>query len=192
MEEKVVRLTDNDIAFLQEKYPSLIYDVEKNIITGNLWFNVQYKDEEAIEDNYLIEINLNKVILGVPAVREIGGKILNIAIQKNKRPVDLHLISLAGDVCIIIPPEATEKYPNGFDLEILMHHLEEHFYWVSYVEKYNKEPWKGYGHGEKGYYELYLKDKSKYLNIFTNYFKCGNSRPERRRKEKELRKIYKI
>ena len=189
--EEVVRLTDDDIRFLQNDYPTLCYDVEKNIILGNLKFAVQYGELEAIEDEYQIEINLNRVENGIPIVRESGNRILNIAIQKNIHPADLHLNNEFGEVCIIIPPEAKERYPNGFDLKELLKHLEEFFYWVSYYEKYNKEPWKAYGHGEKGYYELYLKDKKKNLSEFKNYFKC-NSRPEVRRKEKELRKNYKI
>jgi hypothetical protein len=187
---EAVYLTSNDIEFLQNDYPSLHYDMKKNLIFGNLAFKIQYNELETISDNFQIEIDLNRVNYGVPAVRETGGRIINIAKQKNVSPNNLHLNSVSGEMCIIIPPKAKEKYPNGFDLETLLKHLEEHFYWICYFEKYNREPWKAYGHGEKGYLELYIEDK-KYSKDFKKYFKC-NSRPEVRRKVKVLKRKYKI
>ena len=195
--DEIVRLTDEDIVFLQKKYPTLNYDVEKNIIVGDFVFDAQYKDEdnnvllEAVADRYQIEINLNKVTYGVPIVREIGDRILNIAKHKNINYAELHLNNSNGEMCTIIPPKAKEKFPNGFDLKRFLEHLEEHLYWVSYVEKYNKEPWKAHGHGDMGYLELFLEDKSKYLGDFKKYFKC-NSRLEVRKKVRILRKKYKI
>jgi len=191
MEENLVRLTDEEVVFLKNEYPSLSYDTEKNIITGNLIFNVKYRELETIADTYQIEINLNKVRFGVPIVREIAGRILDIAARRNIPYSELHLNRLSGEMCIIIPPKAVERYPNGFDLKELLKHLEEHLYWVSYVEKYNKEPWKAYGHGDKGYLELFLEDKNKYLGAFKKEFKC-NSRYEVRKKVKELKNKYKI
>jgi len=187
----MVRLADQDIVFLQNNYPSLIYDAWRNCIAGILKFDVQYKNLEPIADEYHIEINLNRIENGVPVVREIGNRILDVASRKGIPPEDMHLNSASGEMCIIIPPKAKEKYPNGFDLKILLLHLEEHLYWVSYYEKYDKEPWAAYGHGNKGYLELYLENK-KYLNAFQEHFKCGSSRPEIRRKVKELKKEYKI
>jgi hypothetical protein len=187
----VLKLNKEQIAFLNTNYPKLSYNYIKNVIVGVLDFDLKYKDKEQITDYYNIEIDLNQVSdLGMPIVREINGRILSIANQKNTFYGNLHLNNEDGEMCMILPPKVKERYPNGFDLKILLEHIEEHLYWISYYDKYNKKPWPEYGHGELGYYELYLENKVKYSEIFKNYFGC-KSRPEFRRTVKQLRKKYK-
>ncbi len=187
----ILRLSNQETEFLCNNYSKLSYNQTKNVIVGLLTFDVKLKDKEQIKDSYKIEIDLNQVSdLGMPIVREINGRILNIAKKKDISFMDMHLINEAGEMCMIIPPKIKEKYPNGFDLKILLNHIEEHLYWISYFEKYDKKPWPEYGHEDLGYYELFLEDKVKYLKIFKNYFNC-ESRPELRRKVKQLRKKYK-
>ena len=188
----VLKLSKQDIDFLEENYSQLTYNHKENVIVGTLSFHLKYDSiEEEIKDKYKIEIDLNQVSdLGLPIIRETNGRILSIAKSKNLFFGNLHINNKEGEMCIILPPKVKEKYPNGFDLEILLEHLQEHFYWISYFEKYNKKPWPDYGHNELGYYELYLENKQLYSNVFKEYFKC-NTRPEFRRKIKELRKIYK-
>lgn len=189
----IIKLNNTQIEFLNREYPSLNYDLMKNAIYGILPFNLQFgNDGEKIVDKYSIEIDLNNVSeLGIPNVKENANRIWNIALSKKKHPVDLHLNNANGEMCIIIPPKAKERYPNGFDLKILLEHLQEHLYWISYYEKHNKAPWKAYGHNELGYLQLYLEDKEKYKDDFKKYFHC-ETRPELRRKIKELKKTYKI
>ncbi|KAA6324101.1 hypothetical protein EZS27_026529 [termite gut metagenome] len=184
----IIKLSDNETSLLRESFPKLNYDVERNIINGILNFNLKYGETgETIIDEYYIEIDLNHVTPdGIPIIRETEGRILNVAKQRSISSFNLHS-SPDGSMCIIIPPKVKERYPHGFDLKELMKHIQEHLYWISYYEKYDKEPWKAYGHGDKGYIELYLEDKEKYSDVFKNHFKC-NSRPELRRKLKELKK----
>ncbi len=148
----VLKLIKQDIDFLESKYPQLTYNHEENVIVGTLSFYLKYDSiEEEIKDKYKIEIDLSQVSdLGLPIVRETNGRILKIA-EKKKLPFgDLHINNEEGEMCIILPPKVIEKYPNGFDLKILLEHLEEHFFWISYFEKCDKKPWKSYGHGELG------------------------------------------
>lgn len=190
----VLKLNKKDIDYLKDNYSQLTYNYDENVIVGILPFNLKYEfiDEEPIKDKYHIEIDLNQVSdLGLPIVRETNGRILKIAENKKLFFGDLHLNNRGGEMCIILPPKAKERYPNGFDLKILLEHIQEHLYWVSYFEKYNKKPWKEYGHGELGYYELYLENKELYSEPFKKYFGC-KSRPDFRRKIKELRERYKI
>jgi len=185
-----IRLSDNDLNILQRLTPRLSYNARKNMIHGILSFNLQFgKEGEKIIDEYQIEIDLNNAYQGMPIVREIGKRIQNIAFQKGLPLVDLH-INNNNEMCMIIPPLIKEKYPSGFDLETLINHIQEHLYSISFFEKNNKWPWKSYGHGDEGYLELYLEDKEKYSKIFKKYFNC-NTRPEFRRKLKELRRVYK-
>lgn len=186
----VLKLNKQHLEFLNKSYPNLSYNHIKNVIVGILTFDLKYRDKERIIDNYKIEIDLNQVSeLGMPIVREIDGRILEIAKKKNTFFGNLHLNNEDGEMCMILPPKIKERYPNGFDLNILLQHIEEHLYWISYFEKYNIKPWKEYGHGELGYYQLYLEDKKKYSAVFKDYFNC-KSRSEFRRKIKQLRIKY--
>lgn len=183
----IIRLSERDKEFLRSKAPLLNYDPDKGFIVGTLSFDLRYEAlDETITDEYQIEIDLNNVSQsGVPVVRETGNRIVNIAKQKRMNPIDLH-IGLDNTLCIIIPAKEKERYPNGFDLQELIKHIQEHLYWVSYYEKHDKAPWKAYGHGIEGYLELYSENKG----LFMKYFDC-HTRPEMRRKVKELRKANK-
>ena len=186
----IIKLTEGDIIILQKLAPDLKYNSYKNIIHGSLSFDLQFgEDGRHIKDKYEIEIDLNRNEHGVPVVRETEKKIRNIAIQKGIKLVDMH-INANDEMCLIIPPKIEEKYPNGFDLERLIYHIQEHLYYISHVERFNSEPWKAYNHGDEGYLDLYLEDRDKYSEVFKCYFQCS-SRPDFRRKLKELRKAYK-
>jgi len=186
-------LNKAEIELLTNEYPQLRYDVGKNAIEGILPFNLKFgPDGVVIIDQYVIEIDLNHVSeFGIPIIKETSNRIVEIAAKKGIPPIDLHLNNMNGSMCIIIPPKAKERYPNGFDLKELLRHIQEHLYWISYFEKYNKAPWKTYGHGDLGYLQLYLEDKIKYTSDFKEHFNC-KSRPEFRRKIKELKKIHNL
>ncbi len=87
---------------------------------------------------------------------------MSIAKKKNIFFGDVHLNNEDGELCMIHPLQIKDRYPKGFDLEEFLHHLEEHLYWVSYFDKYNKKPWDDLRHGELGYVDLYSINK-KYL-----------------------------
>ena len=92
-------------------------------------------------------------------------------------------------MCIAIGPKAKEKYPNGFELRTYLEHLQEHFYWISYFEKYDREAWPAFGHSDHGYWQLFLEDQKKYGEEVKKYFGCRN-RAEWHKKIKQLRKKY--
>jgi len=188
------RLSTSDIEFLTKEYPKLIYDSERNLIQGTISFDVKYEfvEEPAIQGNYDILIDLNSIMgLGLPKIYETKGRIIEIASKKGISHHHLHLNNVNGEMCMIIPPKTKERYPHGFQLKEFLEHTEEHLYWISYFEKYNKKPWKEQGHGEKGYVELYIEDKEKYGKDVKAYF--GNKpRNEFRKLIRELRKKYKI
>jgi len=192
----IFKLSSQALDMLQEKAPQLHYDGRSNIISGSISFDLRLEDNRVtIKDTYQIEIDLNKVSQErIPVIRETAGRILGIARRKGLAPVDLH-IGDDGAMCIINPIKIRERYPNGFDLAELIKHIQEHLYWVSYFEKYDKEPWQAYGHGEKGVLEAYLEDTIKYSKDFFDflkvYYRC-KSRTEMRRVTRHLRKKYKV
>lgn len=187
-------LTQDQVQYLNDLYPSLAYNEPENTISGVLRFNLIWPDHNGtqIEDEYSIEIILNELLEEVvPKVRETKGRILAIAVKKGITGADMHLYDITGSMCIIIPPKIKEKYPNGFDLKIFLHHLQEHFYWISHFDRFNIKPWPDYGHSDLGYLQLYLEDEEKYKNEVKAYLKSP-SRQVFRKTIRELRKKYKI
>ena len=153
-----IKLSENDIVFLRGKYPSLEIIEEK--INGILSFDLTY-NEIRIKDKYSIDIFLNtKEESILPTVLETGGKIHKIVKRKKLKKEDLHLNNEEGELCLIITPKEKIRYPNGFEIIEFMKHIEEHLYWISFYDRYNKPPWKDQGHGINGYIELYNEDKS--------------------------------
>lgn len=191
---QIIKLSEQDIDYLGDQYPELVYSEKKNTIEGILHFDLKYEkvEEPAIKDRYEIVIQLDQVSEeGLPKVYETGGRILAIANNKKIHWIDLHLNNSRGEMCIIIPPKVKERYPDGFDLREYLHHVEEHLYYISYFEKYNKEPWPQYGHAESGYVQLYVEDRDRYGDEVKKYF---NYLPKAMfdRKIKKLRKKYGI
>jgi len=190
----VIKLNLDDINYLKANYNNLSYNHITNVIGGTLSFKLKYEfnNRESIEDSYDIEIDLNRVSNeGVPVVKETNNRIINIAKSKKIFAADLHLNNINGEMCMILPPKAKERYPNGFDLIKLLEHIEEHLYWVSFFEKYDEKPWKEYGHNELGYLQLYIENEEKYVKDVKKYF--GNlSRQMFRKKIRLLRKLHNV
>lgn len=132
-----IKLSREETVFLNKEFPSLKYEEGKNVIRGVLSFDLKFlEDGIRIVDEYQIEIDLTQVSdVGIPVIKETQNRIFNIAAKKRMHYSDLHLNNSNGEMCIIIPPKAKIRYPNGFDLKELIMHLQEHLYWVSYFEK---------------------------------------------------------
>lgn len=189
-----IKLTKENIEYLKDKYPELNYSPEENLIRGLFYFCRHYQGEsiDSIYDVYQIEINLNILIEKIlPTVRETAGRILKIALDKGLKPADLHINDNNGEMCLIIPPKIKETYPNGFDLKEYLKHVEEHLYWISYYEKFDKEPWPAQDHFDDGYLQLYLENKEKYYWDVKKHF-SKIAWHEFRRKFKEYKKRKKL
>ena len=156
-----IKITAEDIIYLSDSYPELNYIESENSIAGTLTFDLIY-DGIRIKESFDIKISLNSRGDGsiLPKVRETNKRILKIAKRKKIPKEDLHLNNDEGELCLIIPLKEKERYPNGFEIKEFIKHIEEHLYWVSFFEKYEKQPWKDQAHGLDGYVELYYEDNS--------------------------------
>lgn len=153
-------MTISDLSYLNENYPGMSYVKSKNMISGILAFDLVY-NEIRIRDKFHIEFELKPGAESIlPVVRETNNRILKIAKRKKIPTADLHLNSDMGELCLIIPPKEKERYPYGFELKEFLRHVEEHLYWVSFYERYEKPPWKEQAHGIRGYVELYDENHS--------------------------------
>lgn len=180
-------LTKDNLDLLKKNYPSLRYNIGDNTIVGEIAFNLIYKDKK-IKDGYQIEILLvrgeNSIL---PIVKETDNKIVKMAKRKKIEIGDLHLNSKDGTLCLIIPPKEMQRYPNGFDFQEFLNHIQEHLYWVSFFDRYGFAPWKEQAHGDDGYIELYHEDFS-YRKEVKNKLEKSEGRELKR---PELRKIIK-
>ena len=139
-------LNKKDYELLSENYPNLTYNKLDNSISGILSFQRSYK-EKLIHGKYSIVFKLEYGHGSIlPKVRETKGKILSMAKRKMKSKADFHLNSENGDLCLIFPIKEREHYPNGFEFERFLNHLETHLYWVTYYDRYNEKPWKDEPH----------------------------------------------
>lgn len=162
---QTILLSESDISYLNSLEKSnLFYNIHKNVVEGDLYFNLTYKElDETIKDTYSISIDLSKVNdNGIPIVRETRGRVLSIAKKYSLPKEDMHLNSYDGAMCLIFPWDEKSKYPNGFDLKILIEHIQEHLYGMSYFEKYKKEAWSTCKHGYEEYFVRYIDNPAKY------------------------------
>lgn len=155
-----IKLSKQDVEWLQDHNPELRYEKIHNIIKGDLFFTRKY-GEHVISDNYNIEISLvTKQGSFFPVVNEVGGKISNLSKKLNCKPIDLHINDSDNSLCLVIDKREDEYFKNGFDIrEFIKDLLEPFLYRTSHIDKYGKAPpdWEEYAHGDLGYLELYAE-----------------------------------
>jgi hypothetical protein len=153
----MVRLTTEEIDWLRQRYPLLSYDEERSCITGPFSIDHKYGDLPRIKDTYNICVNLRAMLNrnSYPVVYETDGRIKKIAERKKLPMCDLHVYP-NNILCLGLPERFHEYYPNGFTLDQFFINLSSHFYWVSYFDRYNKEPWKAELHGDDATIEYYI------------------------------------
>jgi len=177
-----ISLISKDLDILNSVYPTLAFAEGDNSISGTLPFDLTYVGtiNKRIRGSFNIYFKLETAEGSIlPSVFETGGKIINIAKRKGLPIGDLHLNSAEGNLCLILPILEEERYPGGFDLLLFLQHIQEHFYWVAYFDRYNTEPWPGQSHGVEGFDEVYLKNKPLYGPKIIEYYervfeKCGS------------------
>ncbi|GAI28153.1 unnamed protein product, partial [marine sediment metagenome] len=154
-----IQLAQDDVDWLNKKYPKLKFYKAKEIIQGELCFNREYKGV-VIEDSYFLEIKLQSKRNSVlPQVKETSGKIKKISEELSKPLIDLHVNRKDETLCLCIPEKEKEYFPNGLKINIFFEQiLEPYLYWVSYTQRYKTPPWEEYAHENLGYLGLYAED----------------------------------
>lgn len=171
-----IKLSKQDVEWLQEYYPELRYEEIHNIIKGDLFFTREH-EERIISDNYNIEISLvTKQGSFFPVVKEVDGKIFDLSKKLNCKPIDLHINEPDDSLCLVIDKREGEYFKNGFNIrEFIKVLLEPFLYRTSHIDKYDKAPknWEEYAHGNLGYLELYAEGG---ISINELEDKIGNTR----------------
>ena len=177
-------LTATNIENAQQLYPGLkvIEKDGKQYLIGDLRFTAFYdisKDElilnppelfsshnDYLSDTFQLEIEFpTDFPLSFPLVREIGGRLKNIAEKYSISDIrDLHVNKNQNNaVCLCPKPAERLRYPNGVDLLHFINNLVVPFFFgLSYFDKHRKWPWNEYSHGELGIMEFLAECKGKH------------------------------
>lgn len=138
-------LTNNELNWLINNHPGLIYIPSARMIVGRFNIHAQYKDLATITDDFDILIKLHEGNV-FPSVYETGGKIKKMGKILNLPMSELHVNS-NNTLCLIRPDKIKLHYPKGVNIKDFMKHLESHLYWVSHFYQYGKAPWEAEKHG---------------------------------------------
>ena len=135
----VFEVTNKDLEWLKVNQPGLTFNHSTKTLNGVFSFSCQFADKEVITDSYQIEVKFDSPER-LPLVFEMGGRIRKTAKMQEKPLEDLHQYE-DNHLCLIRWDKMKDWYKNGFDFKAFIRHLETHFYWLSYVYRYNNEPW---------------------------------------------------
>ena len=182
-----MKLSDDEIKWLELHFPNLQYDENSERITGELDFCAAYDNESRkvlisnlldeteslIQDVFEIEICLSDIDMnGWPKVYEVGKRHCKIAQEQHIDIIDLHIYPEDNRCCLGI--KHADNLP--FRIEPFFHErVIPFFYRLAYVEKFGIETlkndsWEEYSHGDEGIRE--------YLAEILYYAKCNPGRNE--------------
>ena len=189
-----MKLTANEIEWLESHLPGLQYESSSSKIVGELDFRAAYNSESGeltIGDNakgmarficdiFGIEIRLaNLDENGWPKVYEVGGRYHQIAQKCSVKIKDLH-INPDSTCCLGL------KYGGNRNFRIEQFFTElviPFFYRLSYIKKFGidasrKDLWGEYSHGEKGRaeYEVEMLNLAKHQSNRNDLCPCGSDK----------------
>ena len=179
-------ITNNEIDWLNQNYPGLaIEDISKSsiLIRGNFKFKAAYNklsgkyiinpdnnyySHPVIEDIYSIEIFSLLDLNTFPIIKNIDGRLLNLAKKLQLDSRDLHVYSgpipEKNSLCVVGPIDI-ERIRGDITLRILLENiLLPFFYDSSHYEKYGLKPREDYSHGVWGVLENYYDIATNSIN----------------------------
>ena len=190
-----MKLTANEIEWLESHLPGLQYESSSSKIVGELDIRTAYNRESGelrigdharemarfIYDVFEIEIHLaNLDENGWPKVYEVGGRYHQIAKKCNVEVRDLHINPDDSTCCLSL------KYGGNRNFhikELLPELVIPFFYQLSYTEKFGidatcKDLWGEYSHGEKGRaeYEAEMLNLAKHQPNRNDLCPCGSDK----------------
>lgn len=139
-------LTTQEQEWLRVNHPKLFYYSDYGHIVGDFEFRATYNNI-TIKDRYEIDIALFKRHIVLPTVYVTNNRIERARCKLGRDRADMHIYE-DNSICLIRPDKVKDYYPNLIvTIPVFMYHLTTYFYWQSYLETYDSEPWKGEEHG---------------------------------------------
>ena len=188
-----MKLTANEIEWLESHLPGLQYESSSSKIVGELDIRAAYNRKSGelrigdytqemarfIYDVFEIEIHLaNLDMNGWPKVYEIGGRHRQIAEQYQIPIIDLHFYPSDGRCCLGLKYGGNRNFRiKEFLLELVI----PFFYQLSYTEKFgidatHNDLWGEYSHGDKGLeeYEAEMLNLTRHQPNRNDLCPCGS------------------
>lgn len=166
-------LNRTDLAWVRDFYPALSVREAGRLLKGGLRFkrpgSYRHKDLPVLEDEYQVEIRFGE--RNFPYVRETGGRLKSQADELGKPLEDMHVYPATGDICMGTPFTIRKIIHEDDSLKGVFDNLIiPYFYYHTYLQKYDKEPWPGLLHGALGLYQDYPKNRDvgakQYIHTF--------------------------
>ncbi|WP_200764030.1 hypothetical protein [Nitrosophilus alvini] len=151
-----IKLTQQDIDWILDRYPNMEYDKSVNEIFGELSFKRKYQ-ETKVFDAYNVRIFFNDIDshTKLPKVICECDKVQKIAQKYKIDTTDLH-INTNGSFCLTIQGDEHIFFTNGFTIqEFFKNAVEGFLFQLSYFDRYGSFPWGEYAHGYLGHIEKF-------------------------------------
>ena len=206
-----MKLTTNEIEWLQSCLPNLQYESSSSIVFGKLDFRAAYNSEsgefvigdDAMEmdryicDYFQIEIHLENLDEnGWPKVYEVGGRYHQIAEKYNVPIGDLHINPGDATCCLSLKDGGNRNFRiQDFFPELVI----PFFYYLSYTEKFGidasrKDLWGEYSHGDRGRleYEAEILNIAKDNLSRNDFCTCGSDKKYKKCHMDEVEAVKRI
>ena len=183
-----LELTEKDKDWLRKNYPGLTLTSEDGIaiLVGEFYFDAIYNNYR-ITDSYKVAIEFKaSVVSELPAVRETGSRIKQVAKVKNIALADLHTY-MDGTACLCVKPAEAQYFPDGFCIQKFIEELVVPFFYAqSYLEQNGTWPWETYSHGSLGWLEWYFEQQSAPSIVTTEFIQSLQSQGDWKRIRRAL------
>ncbi|MCK5714271.1 MAG: hypothetical protein KAI25_16230, partial [Hyphomicrobiaceae bacterium] len=132
----VIKLTKEDLLWLNEKYPNLKPEKD-GFLSGEVEFHRIFNGI-SIKSSYFLEINLEpKQGSILPQIKEVRGEIEKISKELDVPTIDLHINKdNTNTICLCIDKKERVYFPDGFFVQSFFEDmLEPYLYWISFYRK---------------------------------------------------------
>jgi len=167
-----ITLTQQDIDWVLNRYPNMVYDQQNNQLYGELVFKREHQGVQ-IFDAYNIKVFLNDLDEDtmLPKVICESDKIGKIA-QKYKIGIDDLHINLGGTFCLTIKGDEEKYFIDDFTVEeFFVNAVEEFLFQLSYFDSHGSFPWGEYAHGYLGQIEKFASGTISIQELFNRLAK---------------------
>ena len=161
---KYKKLSDDELNWVREYYPALRVREAGALLSGTLDFCGQYDDIngqqlEELKGKYQVAIRFEYD--NFPHVWETAGRLQARATQLKKDIVDMHVYPGAnGKVCMGIAPNIRRICAEDPTMKgVFYNFIIRYFYYHTYLEKHDREPWPCLAHGAWGFCQGYPNNR---------------------------------
>ena len=158
------KLSDDELNWVREYHPALRVRDAGALLIGTLELCGRYEDLDGqqleLEDKYQVAIRFEYD--NFPHVWETAERLQDRATRLQKDIMDMHVYpNTGGKVCMGLAPSIRRICSEDPTIQGVFHNLIiRYFYYHTYCETYNREPWRCLSHGVWGFCQGYPNNRS--------------------------------